>query len=122
MVIQVFTGNARFFSLSFYPAITAAIQNYRLIQPTSMNETLWNLVEGCWGAEPKSRPTISDIVQGLKLHLGTMQRPGTCPCEWDQGIMSRLRSPALISPLLESPVSLQGDKVLDITSKDTIIV
>jgi serine/threonine protein kinase len=121
-VVQVFTGNLRFSNLPIPDAINASMKNRRSIQPTSVDDTLWTLVEKCWQVEPTLRPTIGEVVQ--KLRLDTNRHSDSHPYDWvhwDQGIVSRLRSPILISPVFETPTRLPDNQTLAITDKDTII-
>jgi hypothetical protein len=68
-----------------------------------MDDFLWELTNACWGVNPDSRPSISDIIKDLASFLKNKQHPEINVGGWDEDIMSSLHSPWFESGVTLSP-------------------
>lgn len=86
-----------------------------------MSPKLWSMVESCWEVEPNSRPHIREVVDIIKGELARTGFSEMQPNQWDLSIMSYLRDPVLISPLLDHPVLETPTEPMVITERDVVI-
>ncbi|KAK1222921.1 hypothetical protein PQX77_014198 [Marasmius sp. AFHP31] len=67
---EIFTGRVPFSELSD-PAVIFAVlierqHPSRPIDLPGLTDTMWSLMMSCWYAEPSSRPTMADVIAGLR--------------------------------------------------------
>lgn len=62
--IQVFTGVIPFNDISYLAATSAIVKGIRPPRPThpTFTDCLWTLMQSCWDQNPRTRPTISEVV------------------------------------------------------------
>ncbi|KAF8959522.1 kinase-like domain-containing protein [Flammula alnicola] len=132
VVYEIFTGRTRYHGFPVVNEIMATIQNVQTPKPVLVDDQLWDLVEKCWEKDAKLRPSIGIIVKELTSYLALSESPSNDSLEWDESIISRLRSsvldPACMFPktgtdIPDLPTFLNndGEPLTDIKSGDIVI-
>ena len=78
--IQVFTGAIPFSQGSSVMAVLAITQGRRPPRPTHLifTESLWVLMQRCWGQDPQSRPEASEVLRVLITPSVSRRFPPSC--------------------------------------------